>query len=299
MGQEILEVVEESRYNQNSFPSLNSTFIALISKTLQSEDPKGFCLISLSNVIYKIIVNLIVKWINPLLLTLISPEQIGFVEGRKILDRFITSQEFVHSVKAKKLPGMMIKLVLSKAYDRHSWDYLSNILKAYGFSQRWINWILAMISSLFIYILLNKTPTSTFNPTRGLIQGDPISPFLFIIDAEGMGHYIKNDVIESSLRGLRIWSNDLAITHQQFVDDIMLFYQVSLREAHQIKEILSTFMEDSGTKINNDKYCIFFFHTQDNIKTHLAMILGFSTGNIPFKYLSMPLVDNPLKLSYW
>lgn len=81
----------------------------------------------------------------------------------------------------------------------------------------------------------------------------------------------------------------MLITHQQFVNDIMLFCQATLKEALSIRDILNTFMEASGTKINNDKSCIFFFNTQGNVKNYLAKILRFSTSILPSKYLGMPL----------
>lgn len=120
MGQDILEVVEESRCTQKVCPSLNATFITLIPKTAKSKDPQGFQPIALYKVIYKIIATLIVKNLKPLLPSLISSERTGFVEGHKILDGFISSYEVVHSLKTNKLPSMMIKLDLSKAYDRLS-----------------------------------------------------------------------------------------------------------------------------------------------------------------------------------
>lgn len=75
----------------------------------------------------------------------------------------------------------------------------------------------------------------------------------------------------------------MPVTHQQFMDDIMLFYQATLREARSIRDILNTFMETSGTKINNDKSYIFFFNAQGNVKVYLTRIPGFSTGNFPSK----------------
>lgn len=156
-----------------------------------------------------------------------------------------------------------------------------------------------MISTPFISILLNETLTQTFNPSRDLRQGDQFSPFLFIIVVEGLGRYIKNEAHESRIKGLRIWRNDLAITHQQFNDYIMLFFQVSLREACRIKEISNTFMMELGTQINNENSCAFFFNTQGNVKTYLARTLGFSTGNLPTNYFGTPLSENSLKLSCW
>lgn len=100
MGQDILEIVEESRCNQKVCPSFHSTFITLIPKSAKSDDPQGFRPIALCNVIYKIIATLVVKHLKPILPSLISSEQIGFVEGCQILDGFISSQEVVHSLKS-------------------------------------------------------------------------------------------------------------------------------------------------------------------------------------------------------
>lgn len=91
----------------------------------------------------------------------------------------------------------MIKLDISKAYDRLNWDFLTGILKSYAFDQRWINWVLAMVSSLVYSIFLNGSPTRTFNRSLGLRQGDLISPFLFILAAKGLGHYLNSEASAS------------------------------------------------------------------------------------------------------
>lgn len=120
LGQEVLEVVKESRMKQKIWPGINLTFLTLIPKSNKSEDAQGFHPIALCNVIYKIIATLIAKRLKPLLPNIISPEQTGFVEGRKILDGLVVTQEMIHSLNQKKQRGMMMKLDLSKAYDRLS-----------------------------------------------------------------------------------------------------------------------------------------------------------------------------------
>lgn len=162
---------------------------------------------------------------------------------------------------------MMIKLDLSKAYDHLNWKYLKGILKSFGLCDRWIEWISSMISSTNFSILVNGTPSQYFKASRGLRQGDPLSPFLLIIAVECLGRYIKKEFKEKNLKGIQIWGNNLPITHSQFVDDIMLFCNVSLREARRIKAILDLFMTASGTQINNDKSCTYFLTLLEISKT--------------------------------
>ena len=109
--------------------------------------------------------------LKPLLPLLISPEQSGYVEGRQILDGIILAHEVVHSLKSTKNPGMILKLDLSKAFDKLSWFFIEKILLSFGFSQDWAQWILSLLSSYFFSILVNGSPSSTFSPSRGIHQG--------------------------------------------------------------------------------------------------------------------------------
>eukprot|EP00253_Pinus_taeda_P035212 PITA_35212 len=168
MGQDILEFVEESRLKYRMWSGINSTFLTLIPKNNNTEEAQGFRPIALCNVIYKVISSLVAKRLKPLLPSIISPEKTGFVEGRKILDGLVVAQEVIHSLNQNKRKGMMIKLDLSKAYDRLNWRYLSAVLEAYGFEKRWIEWILSMVSTPIFSILVNGLPTKTFNASRGI-----------------------------------------------------------------------------------------------------------------------------------
>lgn len=117
---EVWELVEESRSMHWILPSLNSTFLALIPKGDESNTPEKYMPIALCNVIYKLISKVLANRLKPLLPLLISPEQTGYVEGRQIMDGIILSNEVIHSLKLLKNPGMILKLDLSKAFDKLS-----------------------------------------------------------------------------------------------------------------------------------------------------------------------------------
>ena len=172
--------------------ALNATFLAVIPKQNGTKDPRKLRPIALCNVIYKIISKVIANRLKPLLPLIISPKQAGFVEGRQILDGIILVHKTIHSLKVTRTPGMLLKLDLSKAYDKLNWQFLASILKAFGFVEEWSNWIMNMVSSDFFSILVNGSPSSPFNATRGIREGDPLSPFLFIIVVEGLGRMLKN-----------------------------------------------------------------------------------------------------------
>lgn len=132
--EEVWQVVEESRFFHWLLPSLNSTFIALIPKEENISTPDKFRPIALCNVIYKVISKVIANRLKLLLPLLISPEQAGYVERRQILDGIILMHEIIHSLKHSKQAGMILKIDLSKAFDKLSWSYMQEMLISFGFS---------------------------------------------------------------------------------------------------------------------------------------------------------------------
>ena len=153
--------------------------------------------------------------------------------------------------------------------------------------------------SIDLFNLDQWTPSKTFNPSRGIRKGYPMSLFIFILVAKGLGRYIKLASQYSHLKGLNLWGSDLPITHQQFVDDIMLFCKFTLCEVRKLRYIIHESMQASRNLINNDKSNILFFKTPILIQTFLALSLGFVIGSLPIKYFGMPLVFNSLRNSCW
>ena len=136
--EEIWEVMEESRKIGRFLKAFNATFLTLIPKEHGADSPGKFRLISLCNVIPKIITKVMADRLKSLMSGLISIEQSSFIKGRQILDGIIRTHEMIHSLKQTKSLGMLIKVDLAKAYDKVSWRFLKVMLKAFGFQHGWV-----------------------------------------------------------------------------------------------------------------------------------------------------------------
>ena len=130
--------------------------------------------------------------------------------------------EVIHSLEASKREGMFLKLDLSKAYDRVDWSLLGKILLAFGFDSKVCKIISQLVSTSCLAVLVNGVPSNFFKPSRGLRQGDPLSPIIFIILAECFGRLIDCRKCEGRIRGILPSSNCAPFTHQQFVDDTIM-----------------------------------------------------------------------------
>jgi len=296
--EEFWEIIEDFRASGQVLPTLNVTFLTLVPKEERVTHPKQFRPIALCNVIYKLLTKVIARSLKPLLPFIISPQKSGYVEGRKILDNVILTHEVIHSLQKTGTPVMLLKLDLSQAFDKLSWAYMKSVLLAFGFAPTWVDWILHLTSSTFFYILINGVPSRPFSPTRGIRQGDSLSPFLFIIMAEGLSCFIQASIAEKSLFGLPLHGIDPPVSHSQFVDDTLMVGSPTVQEAHKILHILQTFCDASGMDINRDKSHIFFFNTPIPVQLHITTILDFTCRSLPSKYLGILLDFTRRSLPY-
>jgi hypothetical protein len=176
LGSDLLKVIEESRVRGHIHNPINATFIALIPKTDNPSSFEDFRPISLCNCLYKIISKVISRRLKVILSKHISGEQFGFLEGRQIHEAIGVAQEGLHNIKLKKLKAVVIKIDLSKAFDRVNWLYIRMLLIHLGFRLVFVNWIMACLNSVSFSILLNGSATAFFQAERGIRQGCPLSP---------------------------------------------------------------------------------------------------------------------------
>jgi len=153
---------------------------------------------------------------------------------------------------------------------------------------------MVLVTTASCSIILNGAPSKTFKPSRGLRQGDPLSPFLFILMMEGLGRAIKAAKEEGRILGLRLTQGGDTVTHQQFVDDTMLQGTPTVKEAKAFKQILNEFARGTRIEVCLTKSKIFFFNTDISIQRNLSRILGFQRESLLMKYLGVPLTDKPL-----
>ena len=162
----------------------NSSFLALILKEKSPISLDWFRTISLFNTPYKILSKILAIRMKSIMSHLIFDSQGGFVVGCQILDNIIIVQESIHSNVERKQQGMAIKLDMANAFNRVNHFFLFEIMSKFGFSKRFLRWVKACINSTWIALLVNGRPTKFFQATRGLRQGFPMSPFLYLLVVE-------------------------------------------------------------------------------------------------------------------
>jgi hypothetical protein len=189
---------------------------AVINKAFIPEYLGQFRPISLCNVIYKVASKVLANRLKVILPEIIAEEQSAFVPGCLITDNIITPYGCVHHMKRKRPQDRRccaLKLDMRKACDRVEWDYLRAIMLQLGFHRLWVESVMRLVSTLSFSVLLNGDQLDSFVPSRSIRQGDPISPYLFLLAAEGLSCLLKARTQSSILKGIKVALSAPMVSH--------------------------------------------------------------------------------------
>lgn len=286
MGKEVFHCCV-SWLKEMKFPiSFNDTTIVLIPKKEGADSMKELRPIALCNVLYKIIAKVSSNRLRVLLPDIISDNQSAFVPGRSITDNVLVAFEILHYMKQKKKGGdgvVALKLDVSKAYDRVNWRFLRRQMHQMGFSKKWLDWIMLCVSTVSYTVNFNGSQIGPIHPGRGLRQGDPLSPYLFLLCVEGLSRDINTSASQGRITGCRIHNLAPAVTHLLFADDSFLFCSASTNEVSEVRSILQRYELMSGQAINLQKSGIYFsanvrLDKQEELKQVLGVYSDLSEG---------------------
>ena len=192
--------------------------LVLILKVNNPTSLKIFRPISLCTIPYKTVTKIIANMLQALLPDLIGPQQTSFVSGRHIIENIVIAQEVIHTIK-KKIGGktmVAVKVDLEKAYDRLSWCFIQETLKEVGLPKRFIHLIIECMSTTKMNILWNGAMTEDFRPGRGIRQGDPLSPYIFVLCIERLSHGIIQAVNQGRWKPIRVTRIGTPLSHLFF-----------------------------------------------------------------------------------
>jgi hypothetical protein len=159
---------------------------------------------------------------------IITPNQSAFLSGRLISDNIIVAYELTHFLLNKRegdLGYAALKLDMSKAYDRVEWSFLENMMRRLGFSDMWIQLIMECVTTVLYRVKVNGEHSTSFVPQRGLRQGDPLSPYLFLLCAEAFSALLKKGERDGLLARVKIYQNAPSISHLLFADDSFFLFE--------------------------------------------------------------------------
>ncbi|KAL6193839.1 hypothetical protein ACLB2K_034923 [Fragaria x ananassa] len=249
VGKDVVEAVKVLLESEESMRQVNNTWVTLIPKVKTPENMQQLRPISLCNVIYKICSKVLANRLKPLLDDIISPFQSAFVPGRLISDNSILAYEISHYLKKRRRGHVgysAVKLDMSKAYDRVEWKFLEAMMIQLGFGKRWITWIMRCVKTVTYSFVINGEPVGNLIPSRGLRQGDAISPYLFLFCAEYLSRLLVMAEQQHQIEGVRICPEAPPITHLFFADDSFIFIRAGFREFIILRNILRLYEKATG-----------------------------------------------------
>jgi len=248
--------------------------------------------ISLVHSFAKLVTKLLANRLAGRLDQLVSPNQSAFIKGRFILDNFLLVQHTTKFLHQQKQPRILLKLDITKAFDSVSWPFLLEVLKNLGFGPVWCDIISGLLASSSTQVLLNGSPGNKIAHCRGLRQGDPLSPMLFILVMDILCLMVKKASEEALLQPLA--SRALQQRISLYADDVVIFLHPAAEDIGVTLDILQLFGEASALRTNVQKSSVLPIHCLEEDRAILQENLPCPVSDFPCKYLGVPLSPHKL-----
>ncbi|XP_071687371.1 uncharacterized protein [Rutidosis leptorrhynchoides] len=186
-----------------------------------------------------------------------------------------------------------------KAFDCVCWDFLNDVMDLMNFSPKWRKWIFGCLSSGRSSVLIRGSPTKEFSLEKGLRQGDPLSPFLFLIVCEALSVMLNDATRLGFYMGVSVGKDAVHLSHLQIADDVLFFGDWSRGNIANLMDIISWFGMASELRINWSKSNFFSLGIPQSAISDVAHAYNCSAGTLPFVYLGLPVGRNMNKISSW
>jgi hypothetical protein len=266
---------------------LNSASIVLLPKKNDAVEAKDYRPVSLLHSVTKLLCKMMANRLAPELHNLVSPGQSAFIKGRSIQDNFLYVRNVIKKAHKKKSPLLFLKLDIAKAVDSLNWGFLLQVLTKMGFGQRWHNIISLILGSSSSRIMLNGSLGAPFSHKRGLRQGDPLSPMLFILAMEPLQCLLEHATVEEVLSPLNARVAHLRASF--YADDAALFVNTRKVDITATQHILQLFGAASGLQTSIPKCVAFPVACEGLDLEDVLQDFGRTLGSFPCRYLGLPL----------
>ncbi|XP_020973015.1 uncharacterized protein LOC110269490 [Arachis ipaensis] len=287
IGQEFTIAVMGFFQNAKLPTDANVTWVTLAPKFVAAKEIKDFRSISMVGCVYKVISKVLVRRMRTVMPGLVGETQSVFVKGRKIYDGALIACETVQWLKTRKKKAAIIKLDFQKVYDRVRWSFVDIVLQKMGFGQRWRNWMKECVSSATMSVLVNGSPSKPFKMERGLRQGDPLSPLLFVLVVDVLHRMLGEAVHNGRIAPLMVGRDHIELSHLQFADDTLLFCPLETEIIMNYKRLLRCFELMSGLSINFDKSSLISVNYEQEWVEQGCRLLGCNQAVLPVSLYKM------------
>ena len=295
-----MATLEELRSPQANMEKINKSYLLMLPKRQGAESINDYRPIALSNSIFLIMAKVLANRLKEVIGALIGPFQYAFIPGQQLPDSVVLAGEILAAWKAQGTKGFMWKVDFAKAYDSLDWRFLWVVLRKRGFPEEWVKWMKRSVMSQFFSVLVNGRPTGGWiRPQRGIRQGCPLAPMLFILAADVLSSSAVQACTRGRLKGFQTRSHPLGIPLLQYADDTLFFMEGGVEEAKNLSPLLDVFADCSGLRINREKSEFIGFGMSREEEDQCSRALGTPMGTLPIRYLGLPLSTSQIRGADW